>query len=86
MTDSDPQLRSASERYQRARKMREVWSNHATRHRSLRELPLREGLEGGDDGFSDVLSKRPRRVGRRRQVLVWETTKFSNRSVAAAWA
>jgi len=44
MTDSDPRsdpLRALP----RARKMREVWSNHATRHRNLRELLLREGLE-----------------------------------------
>ena len=44
MTDSDPPSDSASERDQRARKMREVWSNHATRHRNLRELPLARGI------------------------------------------
>ena len=48
---------------------------------------LREGLEGGDDVSQAFLSKRPRRGGRAATSPgSWEITKFSNRSVAAAWA
>jgi len=85
MTDSDPRsdpLPSA----QRARKMREVRSNHATRHRSLRELPAARGIgnccRGIEGGYETVLDE----LDARDKPWQLEITKFSSRSVAAAWA
>src|SRR5213076_420610 len=62
-------LRSGSERYQRGSKMREVWSNHATGHRSLRELPAAPEIGNRWRGIEGGLWNRTRRVGCARQAL-----------------
>jgi hypothetical protein len=66
--------------------MREVWSNHATRHRNLRELPPARGLEGGDEYLRQFYQTVLAEVDAPHKSWFWEITKFSNRSAAAAWA
>src|SRR5262249_19023750 len=50
-------------------KMRKVWSKHAARHRSLRELPLARGIGSGWRGISGCLRNRTRRGGCPAQAL-----------------
>src|SRR6516165_4626139 len=63
-------LRAASERYKRARKMREVWSNHAPRQRNVRELPPEQWIGKRWRGISGLVSKCSRRNRRLTQAVV----------------
>src|SRR5690242_16198768 len=63
-------FRSACERCERARKMRQVWNNHAARDRSLRELPLARGIGRRERTIARGLSRRPRRGRCAAQILV----------------
>src|SRR3954453_17795230 len=62
-------LQSASDRYQRAGRMRKLWRNHAAQRRILRELPAAAGIGNCWRRVEGGLSKGTRRSGRAAQAL-----------------